>query len=108
MSKKKKKKYYQQAVNNVTSSVNNTANAVSTGISGVISSTVSPMTPVKAANSDKQAAFYNAHAEEYAMVRHDLIRVALVNGVFLAAVLALYYANRSHPFLEIWYTKLIG
>ncbi len=124
MSKKKKKhkKYYQQqvnqAVNNVASSAGNMASAVnaavsdtvsnvSSGVSSVIANTVSPITQQKpSANNDKQSAFYNSHAEEYRMIRHDLIRVVVVNGLFLVAVLALYYANRSHPFLESWYQKL--
>lgn len=94
MSKKKKKKYYQQTVSNSV----NTANAVVAG-AGSVAAVASPVV-------DKQASVYSAHEEEYRMVRSDLIRVALVNGLFLAAVLALYYVNRSNPFLEAWYKKL--
>lgn len=89
--KNKKKKYYQQATNSVQQS---------SGVSEASNS------PVKSASLDKSSTAYGAHAEEYRTVRHDLIRVALVNGIFLAAVLALYYANKSNPFLTSWYEKL--
>ncbi len=102
MSKKKKKKYYQQPASNV-SSVSNTS--VGTVATAQTSSTAT-MTASKPAMVDKLTPVYNAHAEEYRIVRHDLIRVAVVNGLFLAAVLALYYSNKSNPFLEAWYQKL--
>ncbi len=92
MGKKNKKKYYQQA--------NDSSSVASTNNSGV-----SKSNNMQTSN-DKQASVYNAHNEEYAMVRHDLIRVAIVNGLFLAAVLALYFVNKNNPFLEAWYQKL--
>lgn len=107
---KKKKKYQQQFANsagNMATAVNDTVNNVTSSVSNVIANTVTPMTQPKAGgNMDKQSAFYNSHAEEYRMIRSDLIRVVVVNGLFLVAVLALYYVNRSNPFLEAWYNKL--
>lgn len=102
MSKKKKKKYYQQAVSNVSS----TASQAISGVTSAVTSSVASIAPVKASPTDKLAPLYSAHAEEYRMVRSDLIRVAVVNGLFLVAVLALYYANRSNPFLEAWYSRI--
>lgn len=102
MSKKKKKKYYQQSVNNV-SNVANTSG----GVAGTSqTSSMATASFVKPAVVDKLTPVYNAHAEEYKIVRHDLIRVVVVNGLFLAAVLALYFSNKSNPFLEAWYQKL--
>lgn len=102
MSKKKKKKYYQQPVSNVSSAGNTPVGAVTTSQT----SSTATMAAAKPAVVDKLTPVYNAHAEEYKIVRHDLIRVAVVNGLFLAAVLALYYSNKSNPFLEAWYQKL--
>ncbi len=120
--KKKKKKFHQQfggqAINNVANNVadgaGNMASAVTNSLNSAVSEAVSnvssgvtPMIQPKTnGNMDKQSAFYNSHADEYRMIRHDLIRVVVVNGLFLVAVLALYYANRSNPFLEAWYQKL--
>ncbi len=42
------------------------------------------------------------HAAEYRHIRHDLIKVVLLNAIYLAAVLALYYANKQSHFLESW------
>lgn len=102
MSKKKKKKYYQQAVSNVSSAANASDGAVGT----TQTSSVATSSSAKPAVVDKLTPVYNAHAEEYKIVRHDLIRVVVVNGLFLAAVLALYFSNKSNPFLEAWYQKL--
>ncbi len=102
MSKKKKKKYYQQPVSNVSSAGNTPVGSVTTSQTSSTATTAA----AKPAVVDKLTPVYNAHAEEYKIVRHDLIRVAVVNGLFLAAVLALYYSNKSNPFLEAWYQKL--
>lgn len=101
--KKKKKKYYQQAVN--------PAPAFAATSEATPSASVAAPAPVAATAKpavvpDKSGGAYSAHEEEYRTVRSDLIRVALVNGVFLAAVLALYYANKSNPFLNDWYSKI--
>ncbi|QQS22881.1 hypothetical protein IPM19_04660 [bacterium] len=96
--KNKKKKYYQQAVNSASSAPLSASQPSPTSSASTVSAKPAPL--------EKSAAAYGAHAEEYRTVRHDLIRVALVNGVFLAAVLALYYANKSNPFLTSWYEKL--
>lgn len=45
------------------------------------------------------------HAAEYKHIKHDLIRVVLLNALYLAGVLALYYANRQSHFLENWATQ---
>lgn len=100
MSKKKKKKYYQQASSGAASVASGTA-SVPNSVSNSMNTTSSAKPVV-----DKLTPVYSAHAEEYRLIRNDLIRVAIVNGIFLAAVLALYYVNRTNPFLETWYNKL--
>jgi anaerobic C4-dicarboxylate transporter len=67
-------------------------------------------TPVVAAQSavaatpvSKDASVYSAHREEYKHISSDLIRVLIVNGIFLIGVLILYYINKTNPFLDSWY-----
>lgn len=40
------------------------------------------------------------HAEEYRVIKMDLVKVAIVNAIFLAAVLALHYTNLHSGYLE--------
>jgi hypothetical protein len=44
--------------------------------------------------------------EEYRIIRHDLLRVLIVNVIFLAGVLALYYSNLNSRYLDRWFEKL--
>jgi hypothetical protein len=48
----------------------------------------------------------NIHAAEYRIIRNDLIRVAVVNLIFLAAVLIVYFTNRQSNYLEQIYSRL--
>jgi hypothetical protein len=48
----------------------------------------------------------NQHAEEYRIIRTDLIRVLIVNAIFLAAVLAVYFTNQQSNYLEQIYNKI--
>ena len=43
---------------------------------------------------------YAAHAAEYRTIRNDLIRVIVLNLIFLVGVLAVYYTNRSSGYLQ--------
>ncbi len=53
--------------------------------------------------SQHQHSAQTAHAHEYAAIRGDLVRVVILNLVYLAAILALYYANKSSHFLDRWF-----
>jgi len=46
-------------------------------------------------------------AAEYKIIRSDLIRVIVVNVIFLAAVLTLYYTNLHSGYLERWFDKIL-
>lgn len=48
------------------------------------------------------------HAEEYKIIKHDLVRVLLLNLAYLGGILALYYANRNSLFLERWFSRLFN
>lgn len=46
--------------------------------------------------------------EEYQIVRHDLVRVIILNIIYLVGVLALYYTNSQSHFLEKWFGGLLN
>lgn len=46
------------------------------------------------------------HAEEYGIIRKDLIRLAVLNLLMLGAVIALFYTNKSSGYLERIFEKL--
>jgi hypothetical protein len=46
-------------------------------------------------------------AAEYKIIKFDLIRVLIMNLIFLAAVLVLYYTNLHSGYLERWFEKLL-
>ncbi len=52
------------------------------------------------------AAAGNMHAGEYRIIRNDLIRVAILNLLFLAAVLALYFTNKQSGYIERIFNQL--
>ncbi len=43
---------------------------------------------------------YATHAAEYRIISHDLLKVVVLNVVYLAALLAVYYADRQKHFLD--------
>jgi len=53
------------------------------------------------------AAGSNELSAEYRIIKFDLIRVMVMNLVFLAAVLALYYTNLHSGYLERWFDKIL-
>jgi hypothetical protein len=48
-----------------------------------------------------------AHQQEYALVHKDLIKVLILNLVYLAVILTLYFTNKNTHYLENWFNKLI-
>lgn len=57
-------------------------------------------------SADRSAGAMAAHADEYKIITRDLLRLIILNGVMLGAVLALYFANRDSLFLERWFQNL--
>lgn len=45
-------------------------------------------------------------AEEYTVIRTDLIRVLLLNILYLAGILALYFTNAQSHYLERWFSTV--
>ncbi len=44
---------------------------------------------------------------EHAIIKHDLIRVIILNTIYLAGLLALYYSNLRTHYLERWFEKIL-
>jgi len=44
---------------------------------------------------------------EYTIIKHDLIRVVILNAVYFACLLALYYSNLKTHYLENWFSKIL-
>ncbi len=58
-------------------------------------------------NQNKNSGIEAAHAEEYGIIRHDLIRVVILNSIYLIAVLALYFTNQKSQYLEHWFGRIL-
>ena len=48
----------------------------------------------------------NQHVAEYRIISKDLIRLVVLNGVMLAAVLVVYFTNRTSGYLERMFQSL--
>src|SRR6478672_7778444 len=92
MSKKNRNKFRNREANR---QVVSAGSGVSANQSAVATSSPSP---ARAANNNSGA--FAQHAAEYRVINADLIRLIVLNAVMLAAVFALYYANRSSGIVE--------
>ncbi len=50
---------------------------------------------------------FHEHALEYKIIKHDLIRVIILNLLYLAGVLFLYRYDQKTHFLQHWFAKLL-
>ncbi|MBL8029702.1 MAG: hypothetical protein JNN11_00425 [Candidatus Doudnabacteria bacterium] len=48
------------------------------------------------------------HVAEYGVIKHDLVKVVILNAVYLAAIVALYLSNKQSGFLEKWFAKVFN
>ena len=48
-----------------------------------------------------------SHAAEYRIIKSDLIRVVILNLVYLAVILSLYFGNQHSHFLDNWFARLL-
>lgn len=44
---------------------------------------------------------------EFAVIKHDLVRVIVLNAIYLAAVLAVYFTDQKSHYLEAFFAKLL-
>lgn len=47
------------------------------------------------------------YGTEYRIIKHDLIKVIVLNLLYLAGVLALYFSNLKSHFLEQWFDRFL-
>jgi hypothetical protein len=48
-----------------------------------------------------------SHAQEYRVIKGDLVRVAGLNVLYLALVLALFFTNARSGYLERWFEQVL-
>jgi len=53
-----------------------------------------------------QTSAHSMHEREYKTIKSDLIRLGILNAIYLAALLALYFANQKSHFLDQWMASL--
>ncbi len=48
-----------------------------------------------------------SHQEEYSIIKFDLIKVLVLNLVYLGAIIFLYLANQKSHILDTWFAKML-
>jgi hypothetical protein len=48
-----------------------------------------------------------SHQAEYRIIKFDLVKVLVLNAVYLAVILSLYYSNQHSHFLDNWFAKIL-
>ncbi len=48
-----------------------------------------------------------SHQAEYKIIKADLIKVVLLNAVYLAVILFLYFGNQKSHFVDHWFAKIL-
>ena len=48
-----------------------------------------------------------SHEQEYKIIKHDLIRLIILNIIYLAGLLTLYYTNQQSHYLDKWLFSIL-
>ncbi|MBI5530727.1 MAG: hypothetical protein HY918_04500 [Candidatus Doudnabacteria bacterium] len=48
-----------------------------------------------------------SHEAEYAIIKGDLIKVVVLNVIYLAALMFLYYTNLQSHYMDKWFSKIL-
>ena len=48
-----------------------------------------------------------SHEAEYRIIKFDLIKVLVLNLVYLAVIISLYYANKGSGVIDKWFAKIL-
>ncbi len=59
-------------------------------------------------NQNFQHTSHLDHSEEYGIIKHDLLRVIILNVIYLAGVLALYFSEQKTHALSKFFEKLLN
>lgn len=58
-------------------------------------------------SSTAPAAAGISHQAEYRIIKFDLIKVLILNIVYLAVILGVYYSNQQSHFLDNWFARVL-
>ena len=47
-----------------------------------------------------------SHEAEYKIIKFDLVKVVILNAVYLGAILVLYFANQKSHVVDNWFAKI--
>lgn len=64
------------------------------------------MTP-SFAGASAQPRMALSHESEYKIIKHDLVKVVVLNLIYLAAILFLYFGNQRTHFVDNWFAKVL-
>jgi len=48
-----------------------------------------------------------SHEAEYGIIRFDLVKVLVLNIIYLGVILGLYYTNKHTGLVDKWFAKLL-
>ena len=48
-----------------------------------------------------------SHEAEYRIIKLDLIKVLILNTLYLGVILSLYFANQKSQFLDRWFARIL-
>jgi hypothetical protein len=48
-----------------------------------------------------------SHDGEYRIIKHDLIKVVILNVVYLLVILSMYFGNQKTHFVDNWFARLL-
>jgi len=55
----------------------------------------------------QQAPGNMSHAAEYRIIKFDLVKVVILNAIYLAIILSLYFGNLHSHFLDNWFARIL-
>ena len=48
-----------------------------------------------------------SHEVEYRIIKFDLVKVVILNAVYLAVILFLYFGNQKSHFVDHWFARIL-
>lgn len=49
---------------------------------------------------------HNTISQEHEQTKRDLVKILILNAVYLAGLLALYFTNKQTGYLDAWFAKI--
>ena len=51
--------------------------------------------------------FMHMQEQEYQLIKKDLYKVLILNALYLAAILVLYFTDQKSHYLQNWFAKIL-